>query len=113
MAEQSQQPPRIDSFQLRLSPHFFFNILNSIYHSIRLNPDQAEDILINFSELMQYHVYDCISEKILLEKEIKSVRNFIFLQKMKFSPKFQVKVTVRGETENQRVPPLIFMSVIG
>jgi len=111
-AEQAIQPLLADSLQIKLTPHFFFNVLNSIYHSIRLNPDQAEDILINFSELMQYQIYDCPGDKISLEKEIKSIRNFIYLQKMKFPPEFGVEVTVKGETENQRIPPTVFVTVI-
>src|SRR5205814_562803 len=76
------------------------------------NADQAEDILINFSELIQYHVYDCPSREIALEKEIRSIRNFVYLQKMKFPPEFRADIIVTGEEMNQQIPPLIFMSVI-
>src|SRR5947199_124467 len=81
-AEQSFHLPRTDSFQVKLSPHFFFNVLNSIYHSIRLNADQAEDILINFSELIQYHVYDCLSHEIALESKLQTL----------FSAKHQLRI---------------------
>lgn len=98
--------------ELHISPHFFFNVLNSIYHSIKLNPDQAEDILLKFSELMQYYVYDCREEKILLEKEAKNIRNFIALQKMKTPFDYQGNFNVQGEDANQLISPMLFMGIV-
>ena len=109
---QSFLPKRAESLRINLSPHFFFNILNSIYHSIKLNPDQAEDILLKFSELMQYYVYDCLDEKILLEKEVKSIRNFISLQKLKLPFNLREDFSVDGEIGNQLISPSVFMQVV-
>ncbi|HYV91212.1 MAG TPA: histidine kinase [Chitinophagales bacterium] len=109
---QSFLPKRAESLRVNLSPHFFFNILNSIYHSIKLNPDQAEDILLKFSELMRYYIYDCLNEKIMLEKEVRNIRNFIALQKMRMPFELKEDFLVEGEIGNQLISPSVFMEVV-
>ena len=95
-----------------MKPHFFFNIMNSIYHSITLNPVQAETILLQLSEMMQFNIYECSKEKVQLENEIRNIQNYIALNNMRLSHQPEIHVEVNGDTQGQFIAPHILMTFV-
>lgn len=110
--EEWNSDEELQYLRLQISPHFYFNILNSIYHSIRLDPDQAEDMMIRLAELMQYYVYDCSSASIPLSREVKNIHNYLALQKIRYAIPPQIKLEVCGETEDKMIAPLVLTTII-
>ena len=55
----------------QLNPHFLFNGLNTVYGYIDINNGQARDMMVQFSDLLRYNLYEADVEMIELEKEIK------------------------------------------
>lgn len=105
----------LNFLKTQLNPHFLFNILNMAYSSAsRKGDDQTADIIEKLSVLMRYMIYDSNVEKIEVEKEIDFIRNYINLQKMRFSSDLPVKVTftVDGHYTGYRIAPLILIPFI-
>jgi two-component system, LytTR family, sensor kinase len=68
----------------QISPHFLFNIMNSIVSMSRVKPELVEPTLIQLSQLMRYMLYESDEKKVPIEKEIDYLENYISLQKMRF-----------------------------
>ncbi len=105
----------LNFLKTQLNPHFLFNVLNMAYSSAsRKGDDQTADIIEKLSVLMRYMIYDSNVDKIEVEREIDFIRNYINLQKMRFSSDLPVKVTftVDGHYTGYRIAPLILIPFI-
>lgn len=79
----------------QVSPHFIFNVLNSVASLARKKSDKVEDAIIQLSHLMRYTLYT--NQKVTIEKEVEYISNYINLQKLRFGTavKIDFKVDVR------------------
>ncbi|MBN1462855.1 MAG: histidine kinase [Paludibacteraceae bacterium] len=99
----------------QLNPHFLFNVLNMAYSSASRKGDgQTADIIEKLSIMMRYMIYDSNVEKVDVEREIEFIRNYITLQKMRFSDDIPVMVnfSVSGNYTGYRLAPLMLISFI-
>ena len=101
---------RLKYLQSQLNPHFLFNTLNSIYSLSLQKSDKAPDVIIQLADIMRYLIYECNEPKILLDKEIEFIRNYIEIEKIRY--KADVRFTVEGETKGIMIEPFLFISFI-
>ena len=80
MAKQKEQA-ELDFLNAQFNPHFLFNSINSIYGHIDKQNAIARNMLLTFSEMLRYQLYDCNSNMIDIEKEMKYIKNYVALQK--------------------------------
>lgn len=73
----------LNFLKAQMNPHFMFNALNSIYFLMDKNIDQSKDVLLKFSSLLRYQLYDCSAEKSDLRKEFDFLSNYIELEKIR------------------------------
>jgi two-component system, LytTR family, sensor kinase len=74
----------------QISPHFLFNIMNSIVSMSRLRPELVEPTLIQLSQLMRYMLYESDENKVSIDKEIAYLESYIALQKMRFGKSINI-----------------------
>jgi LytS/YehU family sensor histidine kinase len=112
---QEKLSAELNFLKTQLSPHFLFNVLNMAYSSAsRKGDEQTADIIEKLSVMMRYMIYDSNVETVEVQREIDFIRNYINLQKMRFSNDIPVKVsfTIDGHFEGFRIAPLILISFI-
>ena len=86
----------------QVSPHFMFNVLNSLASLARKKSDQLESVIIQLSQLMRYMLYESGDAKVTLEKEAEYLKSYIDLQKLRFG--LDVTVRYNAEIENRETP---------
>ena len=101
---------RLKYLQSQLNPHFLFNTLNSIYSLSLQKSDKAPEVIIKLADIMRYLIYECNEPKILLDKEIAFIRNYIEIEKTRYNA--DVRFTIEGETEGVMIEPFLFISFI-
>ena len=115
-ARQEEQRERLQSelsfLRSQISPHFIFNILNSIVYLIRSKSQQAEAVTIKLSELMRYILYQSNNEQILLEKEINYLKNYVELQTIRFDEDVDIRLHIEGEASNQTIEPMLMIPFV-
>jgi two-component sensor histidine kinase len=89
--------------QSQMNPHFIFNALQSIQHSILKNDSKtAVKHLNSFASLTRSVLENSRAEYISLGKEIELLNNYLQLQKMRFSNRFDYEINVDEKIDKQR-----------
>lgn len=94
----------------QLNPHFLFNTLNSIYSLSLQKSEKAPEVVVRLADIMRYLIYECNEEKIPLNKEIDFIRNYIEIEKLRYSA--DIRFTIEGETGDIMIEPFLFISFI-
>lgn len=114
--QQEKQKERLQSelsfLRSQISPHFIFNILNSIVYLIRTKSDAAEPVILKLSELMRYMLYDSENAQISLEKEVSYLKNYIELQKVRFEEDVDIPLNIEGDATVQLIEPMLLIPFV-
>jgi LytS/YehU family sensor histidine kinase len=96
----------------QISPHFIFNILNSIVYLIRSKSSLAEPVTIKLSELMRYMLYESDDTHISLDKELAYLNNYIELQKVRFDDDVKIELNTEGAATTQIIEPMLMIPFV-
>ncbi|MEM6893129.1 MAG: histidine kinase [Bacteroidota bacterium] len=96
----------------QLQPHFLFNTLNNIYGMIITKDENAGETVLKLSEILSYMLYNSNEKEISLEQELSCLSNYIALEKLRYGDELTVDYTVNGNTEHQKIAPLILISFV-
>ncbi|NVK52462.1 MAG: histidine kinase [Flavobacteriaceae bacterium] len=110
--EALQLKTELEFLKTQIQPHFFFNTLNNLYALTLEKSKKAPEVVLKLSEIMEYILYEAKEPKIRLFKEIKSIQNYIDLEKLRYGDKVNVNVNIIGDIESNEVPTLLFLTFI-
>jgi two-component system LytT family sensor kinase len=96
----------------QINPHFFFNILNSIYALTRPDNPAARDAIYNLSHLMRYVLYDTKNNLTSLHKEVAFVEDYLKLMELRITPNVQVIFDKPQTLKDVNVAPMLFLPFI-
>lgn len=110
---QEQMSAELAFLRSQISPHFIFNILNSIVYLIRTKAsEQAEDVTMRLSSLMRYMLYDSDQTMVPLTNEIAYLENYIDLQKMRFDGNVTFVFEVKGIAAAHMIEPMLLIPFV-
>jgi hypothetical protein len=103
---------QLNILQNQISPHFFMNTLNNIYALIEHDTKRAKEVVMQFSKLMRYMLYENGSNAIMLSKEFELIKSYISLMKIRYASEVNVNLFIPETFTDVEVPPMIFISYI-
>jgi nitrate reductase NapE component len=115
-SRQEEKQERLQSelsfLRSQISPHFIFNVLNSIVYLIRSKSENAESVTIKLSELMRYMLYESDDSQVSLDRELKYLQNYIELQKVRFEDDVEINLKMEGNIGNQLIEPMLMIPFV-
>lgn len=96
----------------QVHPHFLFNTLNNIYSFSLSHSPQAGKLVNKLSGLLGYMVHECDHQLVPLEKEIKLIRDYIGLEKVRYGNRLNMEVEIEGDYKNKLITPLLMIPFI-
>ena len=102
----------LDFLKAQFNPHFLFNSINSIYGHIDKNNPTARNMLLTFSEMLRYQLYECNTDIIPIDKEIHYIRNYTALQQIRKEEDLVVYLSISPEVKGFTIAPLLFIAFI-
>jgi len=110
--QQEKLEAELKFLKAQIHPHFLFNTLNNLYSFTLRNSKDSPSIVLKLSELLQYMLYDCNSEYVSLEKELKSLETYIELEKLRYGKRVDISYTVSGNPKEWKIAPLLLIPFI-
>jgi len=109
--EKEKAKAELDFLNAQFNPHFLFNSINSIYAHIDKHNPTARNMLLSFSEMLRYQLYDCNTNYISVDKEMSYIRNYVAIQQAR-KERVQVCLTVGDSVTGFFITPLLFIAFI-
>jgi two-component system LytT family sensor kinase len=93
----------------QINPHFLFNALHNIYTLSLIKSVKTPEMIIMLSDMLRFMLYDCKKEKVMINKEVDYLKNFITLSKLKDDRIKNIKTEFIIEKEDLRIEPMLFI----
>jgi sensor histidine kinase YesM len=103
---------RLSSLESRIHPHFLFNTLNSIASLIPTDPQRAEDTVGRFASLLRFSLNAQHTGLVPLAQELKIVRDYLEIEKTRFSERLRFEIAIPPSMEAAKVPPLALQTLV-
>ena len=87
--QHSELNARVQAMQARIHPHFLFNSLNSVISLISLDPDKAEQMLLNLSRLFRASFQEL--KLVSLKEEIELSQRYLAIEQIRLGERLSVE----------------------
>jgi len=109
--KQAELRSRIQALQARIRPHFLFNSMNSIASLISINPQQAEDAVIDLSALFRATL-NTQTSLISLKNEIALCRRYLNIESLRLGGRLTVDWQLDPKSLEVDIPPLTLQPLV-
>ncbi|MDI6045476.1 sensor histidine kinase [Flavobacterium yafengii] len=110
--EKEKVTSELSFLKSQINPHFFFNILNSIYALAGTENQPAREAIYTLSHMMRYVLYDTKNNLTTLTKEIGFVTDYLKLMELRITDKVQVIFEKPTSIKDVEVAPMLFLPFI-
>jgi hypothetical protein len=110
--EKSKIQAELSFLKSQIHPHFLFNCLNSIYFLTLSKDDKAPKTVLSLSEFLRFVIIESESDFIPLEKEIKMLEEYLNLQRLRTTEKFELQFVKEGNFSEYSIMPLTFIPFV-
>lgn len=107
----AQAQARLAELQSRIRPHFLFNALNTALALVRVDPERAERVLEDLSDLFRTALAD-VGAATSLADEIALARAYLAIESVRFGPRLAVEWELDPAASGARVPPLVLQPLV-
>ena len=109
--------PAAHDFELNMlksqfNPHFLFNILNIIYAKCHTTSPEAAAMIQKLSAFMRYLINDCSKDRVLLQKEVTMIHDYIQLYKLNYNDRLNITFKHKLYDEGVKIAPLILLNFV-
>lgn len=110
--EKEKVDAELQLLKSQIHPSFLFSTLNNI-HSFSLKASsKAPEMLLKLSDILSYMLYECSDRVVPLGKEIKMLKDYMTLEKIRYGDKLEMNIQVKGDTGKDKIAPLLLIRLI-
>lgn len=95
--------------KMQIHPHFLFNSLNTIYGFALKKSEEAPEMILKLSNLLDYILYQINKPKVSLQDEMNHLEDYISLEKMRFSDTLKVNFIKDVSISSQQIAPMLLI----
>lgn len=110
--QQAHLEDELHLLRSQINPHLMFNVLNHIHILMKKNVDLADELLLQYSDVLRYQLYECNKESVLLEKEVDFLKDVVDVEKMRWGNELKVDCTWNIENGRKEISPLLLIPFI-
>lgn len=110
--QNSLREAQLSSLANQLNPHFLFNALNNIRFMIHENPQRADQVITELSELLRYSLQTSQKEKVILRDEIAVIEQYIDIVKIQLEERLMFSMQVPAQMKDYLVPPMMLQMLV-
>ncbi|MBS1796156.1 MAG: histidine kinase [Acidobacteria bacterium] len=103
---------RLQVLKMQLHPHFLFNTLNAISELIYRDPESAERMIGDLSDLLRMSFEKLEVQEIPLKQELEFLKKYLEIEQMRFQDRLKVEMTIAPDTLDASVPNMILQPLV-
>lgn len=108
--QQAEMQARIQALQSRIRPHFLFNSMNAIASLISTDPETAERVVEDLSELFRASLAE--PTLIPLERELTLCKHYLEIEQLRLGRRLQVDWQIGSYTSEVKIPSLMLQPLV-
>ncbi|MDQ2880881.1 MAG: histidine kinase [Actinomycetota bacterium] len=86
----------VRALRAQISPHFIYNALTTISSTVRTDPEEARELLMEFAEFTRYS-FRSAGEFTTLAEELNNIDRYLILEKARYGERLQVRLQIAPE----------------
>lgn len=98
--------------KMQIHPHFLFNSLNTIYGYALQKQDEAPEMILKLSNLLDYILYQIEKPSVLLENELNHIEDYVALEKIRFHDSLNVSIHKGGNLKAVSIAPMLLIPFV-
>ncbi len=102
----------LNKLRHQLQPHFLFNSLNSVFALTIVNPKEAGTMITKLAAFLRGTLKRDDDTWVSVEEEMEYIQLYLDIEKVRFSHRLQVEITVDEASLEQKLPGTILQPVI-
>lgn len=102
----------LKTLKSQLNPHFMFNAMNSIRALIEEDPESAKVAITKLSNILRYSLQMERMERVPLEDEIETVKNYLDLERIRFEDRLKYEIDIDRITNKIEIPPMMIQTLV-
>ncbi len=103
---------RLQVLKFQLQPHFLFNTLNTISELIFTNPESAERMITDLSDLLRLSLKELEVQEVSLQQELDFLKKYVEIEQIRFHDRLKIEMDVSAETFDAKVPNMILQPLV-
>ncbi len=103
---------RLQVLKMQLHPHFLFNTLNAISELIYRNPEAAERMISDLSDLLRMSFENLEIQEIPLKQELEFLEKYLEIEMTRFHDRLKVEMNISPDTLDASVPNMILQPLV-
>lgn len=109
--QKAELESRIQALQSRIRPHFLFNSMNMIASLIGSDPDKAERVVEDLSDLFRYALTES-QTLVPLRDELSLCRRYLALESLRLGDRLKVEWEIGDYGDDVRIPCLALQPML-
>lgn len=103
---------RLHALRAQLQPHFLFNTLHAISALVVKDPEAADRMIADLSDLLRLALEDVDQGEVTVRRELELVERYLSIERTRFADRLTVNLSIEPETLDALVPSLIFQPLV-
>ncbi|GAA3612416.1 histidine kinase [Flavivirga amylovorans] len=103
---------QLNYLKMQIHPHFLFNTLNTMYGFALKKADEAPEMILKLSNLLDYLLYKVDKPFVQLTDDIDHIKDYIELEKMRFNDTLDIVFFTENIPNDIKIAPMLLLPFI-
>lgn len=96
----------------QISPHFLFNVLNSLYALALERSEETPDVILKLSDILRYSLYETQEKEVPMANEIHIINTYIEIERLRIPESAQVSFIYSGVGGTSKIAPMLLLPLV-
>ena len=103
---------QLQALKMQLHPHFLFNTLNAISELVHKEPETAERMVVQLSDMLRVSLESIGVQEIPLEQELDFLRRYLDIEETRFRDRLRIRMDIDPTTLSAYVPNMLLQPLV-
>jgi len=103
---------QLEALRSQLNHHFLFNSLNVIAEAAAVQPERAEQLILQLASVLRYSLGARRARMAPLNEELAAVASYLEIERARSGNRISVETDIAAEVGHLRVPPMLIQPLV-